>query len=62
MSESGEGQMGERGGFQRGSRALYCQLGSVHGAPAMDSIGCRGRLCEAALCAESREQVGCVGG
>jgi hypothetical protein len=28
----------------------------------MDTIGCRGRLCGAALCAESREHVCCVGG
>jgi hypothetical protein len=28
----------------------------------MDTIGCRGQLCGAALCAESREHVCCVGG
>jgi hypothetical protein len=53
----------ERGVASReGSRVLYCQMVSVHGAPVMDTIGCRGRLCGAALCAESREHVCCVGG
>jgi hypothetical protein len=53
----------ERGVASReGSRVLYCEMVLVHGAPAMDSIGCRGQLCGAALCAESREHVCCVGG
>jgi hypothetical protein len=51
-----------RRGFQRGHRAIYCQLGSVYGAPATDSIGHRGWLCGVASCAESREQVSYVGG
>jgi hypothetical protein len=54
--------MGERRGFQRGRRAIYCQLGLVYGAPVTDSIGRHGRLCGAVSCAESREQVSCIGG
>jgi hypothetical protein len=69
VSELWEVRVKQRGGkwergvaSREGSRALFCQMVSVHGAPAMDTIGCRGRLCGVTWCAESREHVCCVGG
>jgi hypothetical protein len=54
--------MGERGGFQRGSRDLYGRGELGLGWMASDAIGRRGRCTGTALCAKSRGQVGCVGG
>jgi hypothetical protein len=69
VSELREVRVKQRGGkwergvaSREGSRVLYCQMVLVHGAPAMDTIGCRGQLCGATLCAESREHVCYVGG
>jgi hypothetical protein len=54
--------MGERRGFQRGSRVLYSKVGLVYGEPAMEAIGRCWRWSGAALCARCRGVVDFVGG
>jgi hypothetical protein len=58
----GREQIGERGGFQRGSGALYSQGRHGLGWTSSDAIGRRGRRAMAASCAKSRGKVGGVGG
>jgi hypothetical protein len=46
--------MGARVGFQRGLALLFAGVVLVYGAPGSATIGRRGRLRGAALCAESK--------
>jgi hypothetical protein len=47
---------------REGVGLLFAGVNSCYGAPASAMIGSRGRLRGEASCAESREQVGGVGG
>jgi hypothetical protein len=55
-------QMSSSGWLKRGRQVLYCQSGFGLGCTPLETIGRHGRFSGAALCAEWREQVGCVGG
>jgi hypothetical protein len=54
--------MSDRGGFERGPRVLYYRGRPGVGCTSSETVGHRGRLSGAALCAEFRGQVGGVGG
>jgi hypothetical protein len=54
--------MSDRGGFERGPRVLYHRGRPGVGCTSSKTVGHRGRLSGAALCAEFRGQVGGIGG
>jgi hypothetical protein len=56
------GQLGDRGGFERGPRFLYRNHCMGAWCNSSDEIGGRGRCFWAALCTESRGMDGSVGG